>query len=540
MDARLTRGAGPAALVAALALFCANVASAQQPQPRKPPSQQQPAKQPPGQQQQQVQAPAKAQTFLQLLDRRAPLAELREALRSARLTKEEETALGKHLQDPRYRQALEQAGRQAMAGRAARRPRPQPRVGPTVQELRQGLHRDHAALVARLEAEAQPVLQQARATATRPAPAPRLAPSAMVSLGTARAPTNPSRVNIQRLDPEVATAGNLLRILGRDMGSAGQVTIIVGAEDPRPENAFVCPVIAWNSQDIMVTVPRDLEELHRAHPFPNGRRSALLWVKPRNDPSGRTLQFEVSVDLRRFAPGIETISPTQLTPGLRFGIRGQNLSAGSRPTVELHVRVGTDTFRRSLQVIWSSDTYVEAYVPDDISGLPSNGQATVVVGTGIGTSRPQPTNFVPVEDVVTFAGEPSSACCMSIVDSLVQVLILQDLLFDSTTGCYQAIFLCTWGEKKTSRPFEHLQVDDGMFRRQVGTLINGWTVADATVSEVSYDDSSGCYFDSAPRAGGTEFTGAEMVAWANAGGSVKCLPSLVIRGPRGLAYNARP
>jgi hypothetical protein len=66
------------------------------------------------------------------------------------------------------------------------------------------------------------------------------------------------------------------------------------------------------------------------------------------------------------------------------------------------------------------------------------------------------------------------------------------------------------------------------------------SVADATISEVSYDDSSGCYFDSAPRAGGTEFTGAEMVAWANAGGSVKCVPSLVIRGPRGLAYNARP
>lgn len=528
MVANLTMGrGGRAALLVALALIARGGVTAAQQKARPAPAG--------TQAQQQAPPSAKTQAILDLLERQAPPDAVREALKKAHLTKEEEAALARQLQNPRYKAAFEQARRKATASRPSKPSQPQPRVGPSLAELRQAAERDHAALVARLEREAQPVLQQARAAAARPAPSQRLAPTAMASLGAARAPANPSRVIIDRIDPEVAIVGAPLRIRGRYMGPPGEVTIIVGAEDPRPENAYVCPFVAWNAEDIAVTVPAQIEEMHRAHPFPDGRRSALLWVKPRNDPSGKTLEIQLSINPRRFMPSIDTVSPTQLTPGLRFVIRGQSLAAGRRPTVRLNVRVGTETLRRELQVLGYSETYIEAYVQEDTSGIPASDRAYVEVENALGTSPQQPTDFIPAEEVLTIPGKTSKACCFSLLEPENPAFSFG---YSDWTGCWEPWLFCTWGEKVESRPFANLPIEEGSSTVLV-PLANGWKVVNVTMEtrRSHLFDDAGCVLESTPAAGGVEFRGTEVLAWANAYGQVKCVPSLVIRGPRGVRYN---
>ena len=461
---------------------------------------------------------AKVKAVLDLLASGAAPQAFRDAIAKAKFTKPEAAELVRELEKPSYEAALRSLRQRAEnEPRAAAAKSPAPR-GLDAQALRETLQREQTARIARLQPQALAALQEARAMAAAAPYRPNLQlMSRMSSLASARAPVNDSPVRISGTDPERGITGVVLVVLGSHLGSAGDVTIIVGAEDPRPENAFDCRIIGWGREAIHIAVPEAIEDLHRSRPFPNGRRSALLWVRPAGDNFGRTRQIEITLNPDHFTPVIETVSPAELTPGLRFAIRGQNLSAGSEPRVEI---TSTLTNRRAtLRTLGHSSGWVEAYVPDDLSGFRA-GQVRLVVSNGLEESQPKSLVFTPAEDVVTIRSSTLRASCFSLIAT---VLYGPGTTIDS---------LCVWGEEKREIPFGRIDIHDASVTR----LANDWTVASMVTTEVSRSgNGAGCYIEDQPSAGSTEFRSAVLVAWANGYCNVTCQATLTVRGPRGVS-----
>jgi len=345
----------------------------------------------------------------------------------------------------------------------------------------------------------------------RPSPAMT---TRMTAFAAARAPSNPSPVRLTGIDPAPAITGVRLGIIGRDLGRQGEVTIIVGAEDPRPENAFDCQIVGWGSEVIHVMVPVGIEDLHRTRPFPNGERSALVWVKPQGDPSGRWLQSTVRLNPNNFKPVIES-APGELTPGLRFAIRGRNLTAGAEPLVKITQSL-TNRWQR-LRNVASFPYWLEVEVPEDVGQLRA-GPVALTVGNGLATSTSSAVDFVPAEEVIEFTSHTVEACSFSFFSAL----------FLGMSGCPdEGIF----GVEERLRAFEMLTYEGDTFVR----LANDWRVAGLSAEELYRDGrGAGCYFEHAPAVGATEFAATELVGWANSFNGIKCRARLAIRGPRGV------
>ncbi len=458
----------------------------------------------------------KVKATLDLLQRNPSLQEFGDALKRAGFTRAELQELDKEMRDPRYGAALRMLRQKAEnAPYAGPPPVPSP-LG--LQAVRETLRQKHATLLARLQSQAQPGLQHVAGVVQ--SPARRLDP-ALAALGPAlqlvRHPGNQSPVDLERTDPEPAVTDVWLVVFGHQLGRQGQVTIIVGAEDPRPENAFACRISGWGSEAIHAMVPVEIEELHRSRPFPNGQRSALVWVRPDGDPSGRWRQITVKLNPSHFVPQIESVSPSELTPGLRFALRGRDLSAGSRPRVWLHSSLSNAS--RDLQVLGYDADWVEVLVPESLEGL-RPGRATLRISNGLSDSQPFGVDFTPTEEVVEVNGASISAACYSMVGTFGDVIGL-----DFLNG------LCMWGMKLDTPAFERIEHDGVVFTR----LRNDWKVVSAgTSASDQAGRGAGCYLEHAPAAGATEFTATQLFAWANGFCHVTCRAKLTISGPRGV------
>ncbi len=439
-----------------------------------------------------------------------------DALKRAGLSKAEAQELVNELKTPRYDAPLRLLRQKAeSAPHAGPPPQPVPR-SLDLAALRQTLGQEHTALLARLQAQA-PTGLQARVRAPAAAGGAAALGPQLVAFTGARAPANPSPVELERTDPEPAVTGVWLVIFGHQLGRQGEVTIIFGAEDPHTAVSFPCRIGGWGAEAIHVMVPTAIEDLHRAHPFPNGRRSALVWVKPQGDPSGRTREITVKVNPDNFVPQVESVSPGQLTPGLRFAVRGRNLSAGARPTVTL--RASSPPARHDLQVLGYDADWVEVVVPDDLGGF-RTGRATLTASNGLGESRPYGVDFTAVDEVLEFTSEPLSASCWSVLE------MIGDAWFG---GAIES--LCIMGEEQRHQAWTGVSHDGYAANR----LANDWTVASAVASATRrHGNGAGCYLEHAPAAGATEFTSTELVAWANGFCRVTCTATLAIRGPRGV------
>ncbi|MBI4915128.1 MAG: hypothetical protein HY825_04715 [Acidobacteria bacterium] len=458
----------------------------------------------------------KVKAALDLLERNPSPKAFRDAVRRAGLTKAEAQVLENAMKTPRYDAAYRSLRTKAEAETFGPAGTQQDPRSLDLQALRQTIRQEHTTRLARLQAQAQVGLQQPTgrmgSVARRPNPA---LTSRMAAFAGARAPSNPSPVRLTGIDPSPAITGVRLGIIGRDLGRQGEVTIIVGAEDPRPENAFDCPIIGWGSEVIHVMVPVEIEDMHRLRAFPNGQRSALVWVRPQGDPSGRWMEINVTLNPRHFVPVIEAAA-TELTPGLRFGIRGQNLTAGSEPVVKI-TQALTNRWQR-LRNLSSFSYWLEVEVPDDVGQL-REGPVGLTVSNGLAESRPYVSHFTPVEEVVELTSDSLDACSYSILS----------MFFGSIPG--DCILSGIWGVESRLLPFERIKVGD----QTVTRLANDWRVVGVTTQHTYRDgNGSGCYLEHAPAAGATEFATTELVGWANGFCGIVCQAELVIRGPRGV------
>ncbi|MEW6336425.1 MAG: hypothetical protein AB1625_03385 [Acidobacteriota bacterium] len=457
----------------------------------------------------------KVKAALDLLDRNPTPKAFLEAVRKAGLTRVEAQELEKLMQTPRYEAAYRALRTKAEAENHGPAVPPPTTRGVDLQALRQSIRQEHATRLASLQARAQSGLQQPPARMA--SPPRRLDPTMTTRMATfsrVRAATNSSPVRLTGTQPDQAITGVVLVIQGRDLGRQGEVTIIVGAEDPRPENAFDCRIIGWGSEAIHVMVPEAIEDMHRARPFPNGRRSALVWVKPEGDLSGRWRPITVTLNPDHFEPVIESVSPPEMTPGLRFAIRGRNLTAGAEPQVKLS---------QSLTGMWGTlrslgynAEWIEVLVPEGWDRFRA-GRAGLTVNNGLATSASFAVDFVPVEEVVEFRSDTLDACSWG--------------LFSILVGAIDCPSQGIYGVEERLRAFERLTHEGRTFTG----LANDWQVAGLTARELYRDGrGAGCYFEHAPAVGATEFADTVLVGWANSFNGIRCQATLTIRGPRGV------
>jgi hypothetical protein len=459
--------------------------------------------------------PPRVKAALDLLERNPTPKAFLDAVKRAGLTRAEAQELDRLMQTPRYETAFRALRTKAEAeNHGPAIPQPLPRsVG--IEALRQSVQQEHSAHLASLQARAQGGLQQRptrmAAAARRPNPAMT---TRMAAFAGARAPANTSPVRLSRIDPAPAITGMRLGIIGSNLGRQGEVTIIVGAEDPRHENAFDCPIVGWGSEVIHVMVPVEIEDLHRTRAFPNGERSALIWVKPQGDLSGRWMEITVKLNRDHFVPVIDAVFADELTPGLRFAIRGQNLTAGSEPVVK--ITQALTNLRGRLRNIATFSYWLEMQVPEDAEKLRA-GPVVLTVWNGLAESRPYVVDFTPVEEVVEFTSERLDACSWGLLS----------LLFGSYDCPNEGIF----GVEERLEPFGRIQHAGQTFTR----LANDWKVAGLVASEFNRDGrGAGCYFEHAAVVGGTEFADTVLVGWANSYNGIVCQAKLTIRGPRGV------
>jgi hypothetical protein len=459
----------------------------------------------------------KVKAALELLQRNPTPKGFRDAVLQARLTKAELQELENAVKTAPFEAAYRSLRTRAEAenfGPAGGSVAPR---SLDLRALRLTIGQEHATRLARLQGQAQGGLQappaQVASAGSRPVV---MSPVQMAALSAARAPSNPSPVQLERTDPEPAITGVVLVILGHNLGRQGEVWIIVGAENPQRENAFQCRVMGWGSEAIHVTVPEAIEDMHRRQAFPNGQRSALVWVKPEGDPSGRWRQITVKLNPDHFVPVITAVHATELTPGLRFSIQGQNLTAGGEPRVIITQSL-TNRWQR-LRNVNSFSYWLEMMVPEDVGQLRA-GPVGLTVNNGLAESRSFVITFTPVEEVAEFTSEYLDACSYSILG----------LFFGNVPG--DCILSGVWGVETRMRPFERITYGD----RTATRLANDWTVAGISAEETYHDGHHhGCYFEHAPAAGATEFASTELVGWANGFNGVICKATLVIRGPRGV------
>ncbi len=437
----------------------------------------------------------------------------RAKLKQLRLTKAEGQELDGLLKKPPYDAAFLALKARAEAERfGPSSPPPVPRIA-DLEGLRRMVAQEHATRLAALQAQAQSGLEAHAVAAAAPRRLNPALASRMAALSGVRAPSNPSAVELTGTDPDPAVTGVVLVIFGRNLGRQGDVTIIVGAEDPRPENAFDCRIMGWGAEAIHVTVPAEIEDLHRERPFPNGVRSALVWVRPQGDASGRWRQITVKLNPDHFEPVIES-APSELTPGLRFAIRGRNLAAGAPPRVVLTQSL---TGRQGdLRVLGYGPDWIDALVPENFAGMRS-GVAGLWVSNRLKESRHHTVRFAAVDEVLTFVSQELHAWSYSIFDAIYTVPGFQ------TSGIF--------GVELRDTPFRQI-THSGITATR---LANDWTVAGVVTSESGRDGhGAGCYLEHAAAAGGTEFAATTLVGWANSYCGITCQATLTIRGPRGV------
>ena len=463
----------------------------------------------------------RAKAILDLLERNPSPQAFREACKQAKLTKAEAQEVENAVKTPRYEAAYRSLRMKAEAenfGPAV--PPPVPRSLDT-RVLRATIQQEHTARLARLQAQAQGGVQppsgQVASAARRPVV---LSPTQLAAFNAARAPSNPSPVQLERTEPEPAVTGVVLVIFGHQLGRQGEVKIIFGAENPSTAVTFDCRIMGWGAEAIHVTVPVEIEDLHRTRAFPNGQRSALVWVRPQGDPSGRWRDITVKVNPDHFVPVITAVHATELTPGLRFSIQGQNLTAGAEPRVIITQSL-TNRWQR-MRNIASFSYWLELVVPEDVGQLRA-GPVGLTVNNGLAESRSYVVTFTPVEEVVEFTSDTLDACSWG--------------LFSLLFGVFDCPNEGIYGVKESMRPFESLSHDGRTFTR----LANDWKVAGLTANERYRDGhGAGCYFEHAPSVGATEFASTELWGWANSYNGIVCQAKLVIRGPRGVPISREP
>ncbi len=387
---------------------------------------------------------------------------------------------------------LESLRSQALASSKLKNAGPRPTAAQMLQQKRLALQKASAE---RISQSNQAVAKLKRATGVKVAasnaqrPAPRTTISAQSLAGITSGVGSPSSARIT--DVTRLTVGRDLTIRGTGFGyTQGRVAIIIRRD------LYYCTVTAWTNTRIECTIPDDLESAVRD--AIQGVR-ALLWVKLYGGEIGPTLDTTIYPDPEDFEPVIESITPTEISPGQSFIIRGRNLVKYRFDRARVKLLFGAGA-RVEAFVEDPQHEFIQAKIPDDYGGM----QRTVCrleVTNDLGRIDEETVTFVPAEEIfdVPTPGRLVAACQPPFPG-----------------------FLCLIGD--TSRATVH-----------DFTLMNGWVVEDCVLDINAGGANAGAYYVERPDAGAV-LARAVVEAWADAYSRVVVTETLYIKGPRGVAW----
>jgi hypothetical protein len=427
---------------------------------------------------------------LAAMDKAQALSEISQTLKAASLTEQELTQLADKIQKGPLLQKLEGLKDKALAASTLAKATNGPNAAQLLQQKRLALRQARAERIAQSNTAVMKLklVRSAAAAATVPPPPPqRISVSGMAALMSSGRTTSSGRIT----DVGRIVVGEEITVRGTGFGNTeGRVAIIIRRD------LYYCTVTTWTSTRIVCTVPDDLESAVRD--ALDGVR-ALLWVKLSGGETGPTLDTRVLPNPETYTPTIDSITPTEISPGQSFIIRGRNLVKYRFDRARVRLLFGSEV---SVQATIEDPQheFIQAKIPDDYGGM----QRTVCrleVSNDLGFSAEQTVTFTPAEEILDIRtpGTLLAACQPPFPG-----------------------FLCLIGD--TSRATVHDIV-----------LKNSWVVEDCVLDIDAHGVNAGAHYIEEPARGAT-LARAVVEAWADAYSRVTVTETLFIKGPRGVAY----
>jgi len=353
-----------------------------------------------------------------------------------------------------------------------------------LQQKRQALLKSRAGSLAQSKTRLIPL--KANIGASRRASAARTVVSEKVN----PAPVSSNQPTAHIGDCTQAQVGHQMTIRGEGFGaSQGRVALLVRRD------VYYCPISSWSDQRIVCTVTDEIEPVVGYH---DQGVEAVLWIKLAGTESGPAQEIEVLPDPDQITPRITDVTPSEITPGQTFIIRGENLIkyASERPRVNF---IFADRVTIPADIEECFDDFIQATMPDSIAGL----QRTVCrlqVINDVEQRGDITVTFVPAEEIIAIRSNRMGAWCQPPFPG----------------------WLCLFG-------------DANRFTVQDFRLINGWTVDEAVLDLTKRGPNAGAYFVEKPESGDT-LARVIVEVWADAYSSASCVETLFIKGPKGVPY----
>lgn len=444
---------------------------------------------------------SKIQLFLQTVQRAQNLKEVEKAFKRGNFNQAEIKQLEREIENSSYEEKL-QALKQADFQRVRTgKQKTSKKAKPNLNQMKAHVKQVHSLKVSRLNQEASTHLAHgssrhvaARASLTAGA-ATRATMQALASIEDLR-PSSP--VNFSSFSPVGGIIGQTLSIRGSGFGSVeGQVIIGVGRPGESNSGAFFCPVRGWSNSLIEVTIPLDFEEIitFRESRFGiSGSELARICITPGNSELGACHDLEIQLDRERFAPEITSISSSEITPGQRLIIRGNNFKVGEiRPHVSFYF--GRERFEGLDPDSYDHD-YIEVHLDPEIEGMFSTaGRVEVWNPTALTDFRE--ITFIPEDEIIEMISDEMRARCQP----------------------SRPRFLCLIGDKRR-------------FTIHDLTLTNGWVVEDSWLETSTRGPNSGAYYVHEPTPG-SDRAKSVIEVWADAYASATAIEYLYLKGPKG-------
>lgn len=440
----------------------------------------------------------KIKDFLNVIEKSQSIEKLATSFKKSNFTSSELKELEKELKKPSYSNKLEQLKSKLERSSKSDLRRSKGTKKSDLKALNANLNKKQQQSIEKLNRDASKFLSQNKQSsmtslARRPPASRSVQAPETIAFATRSLPESDVDIRDITGDPLI---GQSIVFHGSGFGSErGRVSFAIVDSDNRI--AFYGNVQSWSNSRIQVTIPLDFEsyvDFEDSSRRSMGGEHVYLCVFPEGDDPGTCMDYTIILDPDRFAPTITHLSSTEISPGQRLVITGNNLAPGG-VAPEITFFLGRHRIERfDLEEI--ENTYISLRIPDDIDGMLEIA-GRVELRSALGRTAVHPVTFIPAEEMVEIRTDAMTARC---------------------EPWHPKVF-CWGGEIET-------------FTQHDWVLRNGWTVETSWLDTTTHGPNAGAYYDQQPDPGSTR---AESVikVWADAFSIATCEEVLVLKGPKG-------
>lgn len=429
----------------------------------------------------------KVQAVAQAVKNAQSLAEVTDAVKNGRLSAEDLQQLGTELQKSGLIKKLDGMRAKAVAASECAKVGPKPDNTQTLKMKRAALTKSRQDAFARSAQQLRMLRPTATATtaARPPAPSLVLSESQLAAVAANQGPVG--RIG----DCPDLVVGEEVTVRGEGFGhDRGRVAILIRRD------LYYCDARTWTDNRVVFTVTDELEE--RVGPRLDGIEG-LLWLKRAGGETGPVREITILPNPDSTTPVITDVTPSEISPGQTFVVRGRNLVKYPREMPRIAFLLEGSVIIRAEAVDFNSE-FIEARMPDVVEGLQRTA-CRLEITNDLELKAERTVTFVPMEEILAIKtpGRLVAACQPPFPG-----------------------FLCLIGD--TSRATVHDLV-----------LKNGWVVEDCVIDARASGVNAGAHYIEKPDRGATRAR-AVIEAWADAYSRVVATETLFIRGPKGVPY----